>query len=376
MKPVPTRPLLPLPAQPKGVPWPNDGAANEWPEASPAELGADAGRLDALLDELVAERHPEIGLTYGVAVVAGGRLVAERYGQRVVRDLRAWEPDPPLEPVTPADELLSWSMAKSLTSLAVGVAVGDGRLRVDDPVLDPRWDRTDDPRAAITWDHLLTMRPGLAWTEEYYDLSGDELPNVVTMLYGTEAADMAAYAASFPLVHEPGSAEAFQYSSGTTNIIAANLQRVLGLDVQGVRDFLEDRIFFPLGMSSFRVDVDTAGTFVGSSYAYATLRDWCRFGLLAMRGGRWRGTAIVPDGWIDYSRRARSWDDDIIHGAHWWTWDQDQMPFGAHGFEGQRVICFPTRDVVVVRLGLTPSDGAPALNARITEIAGCFPELG
>ena len=102
-----------------------------------------------------------------------------------------------------------------------------------------------------------------------------------------------------------------------------------------------------------------------------------RFGVRAVRivVASNRAT-IAPDGWIDYSRRARSWDDDIIHGAHWWTWDQDQMPFGAHGFEGQRVICFPTRDVVVVRLGLTPSDGAPALNARITEIAGSFPELG
>lgn len=368
--PIPARTLPALPPQPADVPWPTD----TWPRGDAAALGADAARLDDLLDELVRpDLDPVLGRTSGAAVVAGGRLVAERYGVRPVQDVRALEPDPPVDQVDETTELLSWSMAKSITSLAVGIAAGDGHLRVDGPVGDPRWSTPDDPRAAITWDDLLAMRPGLRWTEEYYDLTGG-LPDVVEMLYGAGQDDMAAFAARHPLVHPPGSPEAFTYSSGTTNIVVANLQRVLGLDADGMDRFLRQRLFDPIGMRSTRVAFDPAGTFVGSSFVHATLQDWCRFGLLALRGGTWDGRPVVPEGWIDQARRPRSWSNEVLHGAHWWTWDQDQMPFGAHGFEGQRVICFPTRDVVVVRLGWLASDGAPALNALITAMADCFPE--
>lgn len=373
MTPPTARPLVPLPPQPAGVPWPTDA----WPEADPAELGADGARLDALLDELVSgEPHPDFGLTYAAAVVAGGRLVAERYGRRVVQDLRSLGDDPPHEDVTADAELLSWSMAKSITSLAVGVAVGDGLLRVDQPVGDPRWAiEAGDARAAITWEDLLAMRPGLAWTEQYYDFDAGALPDVVTMLFGEGAPDMAAYAASMPLVTEPGSPEAYTYSSGTTNIVAANLQRVLEVGRPGMERFLRERIFGPIGMRSARPDFDAAGTFIGSSYVWATLRDWARFGLLAIRGGAWDGEALVPDWWMDWSRTGRSRDEEVVHGAHWWAWDLDETPFGAHGFEGQRVIAFPARDVVVVRLGKMGADDAPALNAHLAAIADCFPML-
>ncbi len=370
MQPPPDHPLVPLPAQPFGVAWPTDG----WEQADPAELGADRARLDALLDELVApEPHPTLGRSFAAAVVAGGRLVAERYGERAVQDLRSLEPDPPHEPVTPDSLLLSWSIAKSITNLAVGAAVADGIVRIDEPVGDPAWQGPDDPRGAITWDDLLTMRPGLRWLEEYYELSADAMPDVVTMLFGEGAADMAAFAADFPLVAEPGSPEAYTYSSGTTNIIAANLQRVRGFGAAEMEVHLRERIFDPIGMRSAEIEVDAAGTFIGSSYVRATLRDWCRFGLLALRGGRWDGTNLVPAGWMDWSRRARSWDETVLHAAQWWAWDDPETPFGAHGFEGQRIIAFPARDVVVLRFGRSGSDAAPALNAHLHEIARCFP---
>jgi CubicO group peptidase (beta-lactamase class C family) len=367
---VPDLPLVPLPAQPAGVPWPTDA----WDRADPAETGADAARLESLLAELVSdEPHPQLGLTYAAAVVAGGRLVAERYGQRVVQDLRAMGDDPPLEPVDAATELLSWSMAKTITNLATGAAVADGAIDVSAPVADPRWSGPGDPRAAITWSDLLTMRAGLAWTEEYYELDPDALPDVVQMLYGDGAADMAAFAAGFALDREPGTPAAYTYSSGTTNIIAGNLARVLGLDQDGMDRFLHERIFDPVGMRSARAGFDGSGTYVGSSYTWCTLQDWARFGLLLLRGGRWDEVAVVPDGWVDWSRRARSWDETVLHGAQMWAWDLPEQPFGAHGFEGQRIICFPARDVVVVRLGKMGPDDAPALNAHLAAIASCFP---
>jgi CubicO group peptidase (beta-lactamase class C family) len=371
MAPAPP-PIVPLPDQPAGVPWPTD----RWPTGDPAELGADATRLRDLVDELFEpEVHPTLGRTYAAAVVAGGRLVVERYGRRAIADLHALAGEPTFEQVTAETELLSWSMAKSITSLAVGTAVADGVLAPDDPVGDPRWTaEPGDPRAAITWDDLLAMRPGLAWTEQYYDLVPGQLPDVVRMLFGSNAADMAAFAATKELVHAPGSTEAYCYSSGTTNIVAANLQRLLGLDQPGMERYLRDRIFDPIGLASARPQFDGSGTFIGSSYVHATLADWCRFGLLALRGGRWDGRDVVPPGWIDGARRGRSWDDPVFHAAHWWAWNLPEGPFGAQGFEGQRVICFPARDVVVVRLGQSGPDDGPALNAHVAALASCFPE--
>lgn len=372
---VTDRPLLPLPGQPEDVAWPTQ----RWPRADPADLGADHHRLRALLDVLVAdEPHPAMGRTFAAAVVARGHLVAERYGLRPVRDLRALEPDPPLDRLDATSELLSWSMAKSLTHLAVGVARGDGLLDLADPVPEPHWSAPSDPRHGITWDQLLAMRPGLAWREEYV-LDVDHMPDVVEMLFGSGVADMAAFAAAFPLADPPGSPEAYRYSSGTTNIVTRNLQRVLGTegDAAAFDRWLHARILDPIGMGTTRLEFDAAGTFVGSSYAHATLQDWCRFGLLAMRDGTWAGERLVPEGWIDHGRTARSFDEGLYHGAHWWAWDQDQMPFGAHGFEGQRVICFPTRDVIVVRLGKVSDqpDATTVLNNHLTEIANCFPPI-
>ena len=369
VQPIPERPRPPFPSQPEGVAWPTEA----WPEADAGELGGDAAHLAALLDELVAEdKHPVLGRTHAIGVVVGGRLVGERYGRRVVQDLRSLEEDPPYEDVTAEDTLLSWSMAKSITQLAVGVAVADDLLDVHDRVPEPQWADPADPRHGTTWDDLLTMRSGLQWLEEYYDLSG-ELPDVVTMLFGEPSADMAAFAASFPQVSEPGSPDSFNYSSGTTNIVAANLQRVLGVDGPGMDRFLHERIFDPIGMTSAREDFDAAGTFIGSSYAFATLRDWLRFGLLAIRGGAWDGTPLVPAGWMDDARTPHSWEDELLYGSHWWIWDLDESPFGCHGFEGQRVICFPERDVVIVRLGQMHSDQAPLLDAHLLRIANCFP---
>ena len=144
------------------------------------------------------------------------------------------------------------------------------RVDPSEPVPLPHWTEPDDPRRSITWDDMLHMRAGLQWTEEYYDFGSDALPDVVEMLYGTARQDMAAFAAGFPLVHEPGSAEAYTYSSGTSNLLAAAAQQVIGGGETGMRTFLADELFDPIGMTNVRTDFDDAGTFIASSYLYAT----------------------------------------------------------------------------------------------------------
>ena len=329
--------LVPLPPQPADVPWPTD----EWPRADgPAALKP---LLDEVFDD--AERY---GTTYAVVVVQGGQLVAERYGGI----LEHWDRES--EAVDAETPLLSWSMAKSVLHATVGVLVGDGALRLDEPAPVPAWQSPGDARATITLDQLLQMRDGLDWVEDYVDF---ETSHVIDMMFGSGQHDVAAYAEARPLKHEPGTV--FNYSSGTSNIVSGIVRRTVGAG-EAYRSFVLDRLLHAIGMRSADPRLDAAGTFIGSSYLYASARDWARFGTLYLRDGVWEGRRLLPEGWVDHGRLVRSVDpeDGDLYGAHWWVdaWGVARGTFRASGFEGQTVTICPALDAVVVRLGHTPEE--------------------
>jgi CubicO group peptidase (beta-lactamase class C family) len=328
-----------LPPQPAGVPWPTD----EWPLGEPP--AAAAAPLAGLLDDITtdAERY---GTTFAVAVVHRGRLLAERYGG----ELEHW--NRPHEPVAPSTRLLSWSMAKSMLHAVVGMLVAEGRLSLDGPAPVPEWADPTDPRRAITLEHLLAMRDGLAFSEVYDDTGTSD---VIEMLFGAGQADMAHFAADRPLAHPPDTV--FNYSSGTSNIISGMVARAVGPGAPYER-FLQDRLFGPLGMRSAHARFDDAGTFAGSSYVYATALDYLRFGLFYMRDGVWEGRRLLPEGWIDDGRRVRSYDEpeDRWYGSHWWIVGDDLGTFWASGYDGQSLMMCPPLDLVVVRLGRSPDE--------------------
>ncbi len=206
--PAPTVPLPPLPGQPAGVPWPTE----DWPRG-PLPGGVD---LDPLMEAAFDPAGP-LGDTYAVVVVQGGRLLYERYGGA----LPQWEgPGKPVHEETP---LLSWSVAKSMLHAVVGMLVGVGRLDLAANARVPLWEGVGDPRGSISLQHLLEMRDGLAWLEEY---ENPESSDVLQMLYGRGEADMAAFAADRPLAAPPGTR--FQYSTGTSVIVSGIVARELG----------------------------------------------------------------------------------------------------------------------------------------------------
>jgi CubicO group peptidase (beta-lactamase class C family) len=304
-------------------------------------------RVAAEVFERAFSQPPELGETLAMVVVHRGEVVAEQYG-----------PD-----TGPDTTLVSWSMAKSITHAVVGLLVRDGRLDVCAPAVVPRWRGADDPRAAITLDQLLQMRSGLCFVEDYVDADGSD---VIDMLFGSGADDVAAYAESCALAHEPGAV--WNYSSGTTNIVSALAGRIVGGEA-GMRAYLEQELFAPIGMTSAIPRFDAAGTFIGSSYVYATARDFARFGELYLHDGVWNGMRILPEGWVDHARTVTSppAPPDEIHGygAHWWVWDDDLGTFGAHGYEGQYALVVPSLDLVVVRLGRSPTERQPAVKADL-----------
>ena len=320
----------------------------------------------------------EHGVSLALVVQHHGEVVLERYGR---------QPDTVFGPggdVDAATTLVSWSMAKSITHAAVGLAVGDGLLDVNAPAPVLAWQGTD--KEAITLLQLLEMRSGLEFVEDYVD---DSVSHCLEMLYGQGQHDMAAYAAGLALIHEPGTV--WNYSSGTTNIVARIVTDALAAragdagDARDARDprdggrelmesYLRERLFVPAGMTSAVAKFDPAGTFVGSSYVYATARDFAAFGQLYLDDGLAAGTRILTAGWRDHARAPVSFDDDsgFGYGRQWWTWPWFPGSLGCHGYEGQYTIVVPDRDLVVVHLGKSPIEQRSTLTQSLTNVIEAY----
>jgi CubicO group peptidase (beta-lactamase class C family) len=316
------------------------------------------------------------GTTYQLFAIRDGEVVYERHG----------------EGQSSASTCLSWSMAKSWTMALVGVAIRRGILPadLDRPVWTywsrhPGWD-ADPFRRTISMHHLLTMRDGLLFREEYVDGGASD---VIPML--NDVTDMGVWSASKPCAAAPGTR--FNYSSGTTNVVADILGSALcpnGGDAQARREaflrFFEDELAGPLGCSSMLrpstaaaaaeggddsedaaqcryrggPKFDGAGTFVGSSFLYATAGDFARLPLLFLRGGEWGGgRRLLDEEWCAYARRCSGADaaSGNAYGAHWWLDMFGDGTFSCNGFEGQFAVAAPESGLVVVRLGKS-SDGA------------------
>jgi CubicO group peptidase (beta-lactamase class C family) len=305
--------------------------------------GSAAGESSTQLDEVVARAFDEPDpqhsrRTRAVVVLQGGRIVAERYAAGI----------------TPDTPLAGWSMSKSVVNALVGVLVREGRLTVDAPAPIPEWKHPGDPRAQITVDQLLRMSSGLRF-EEHQDSPRSD---VMRMLFGV--GDVAKFVMSREMAFAPGTH--WEYSNASSNIIAVAIRNVLR-DRPTYLAFPRRALFEPLGMSSAVLETDAAGTFIGSSYMYATARDWARLGMLYLRDGVWNGVRILPQGWVGYTRTPAPADKAARYGAHFWleippeyAGAAPRLPvpaFHAAGHEAQFVTIVPSRELVIVRLGRT-----------------------
>jgi CubicO group peptidase (beta-lactamase class C family) len=222
----------------------------------------------------------------------------------------------------------------------------------------PEWQDAGDPRHAITLDYLLRMSSGLSFDESPWNPVSD----VTVMLLGRPDAGL--YAARKRLAAVPGTQ--WQYSSGTTNIISRAIRAVINDDA-AYADFPRRALFTRLQMSSAVIETDASGAFIGSSFGYATAREWARLGMLYINDGVWEEERILPEGWVTYTRSPAPADPLKRYGAHVWLKVADEysgdavLPadaFHAIGHAGQFVTMIPSAHLVVVRLGLTRYPGA------------------
>jgi len=307
------------------------------PEPPPAEPASEA--LRAAVERAFAEPPggPPRG-TKAVVVMHRGRIVAERYA-------------PGYGPETP---MLSWSVAKSVVNALVGILVREGRLSVAGPAPVPEWRDPSDPRHAITIEHLMRMDSGLALDE-----TNSGFDPASRMLITQP--DMAGSAAAAPLRAPPGTR--YHYSSPSTLLLSRIIRDTVGGGPRELIAFAERELFRPVGMRRVTLEFDGAGTPVGSTYVYATARDWARFGQLYADDGVAEGRRILPPGWVDYSAAPTAGSRDG-YGAGFFTNRGGSeyarlrvtggMPpdsFFASGTQGQRIVISPSRRLVVVRLG-------------------------
>lgn len=335
-----------------------------------ADAGAPTEELARETDDLFSLEG--LGETRALVVMQGGKIAAERYASGYGPDTR----------------FVSWSMAKTVSAILIGMLVADGRLRLDESAPVDMWQRPGDPRGDITLRQLLQMRSGLRHIE-----AGDPPyeSSEVRMLFLDGRDDMARWAKEQPLEAEPGAQ--FEYSSNTSVILADIAARVLSDSEEpearrrAVADFLEARLFGPLGMNSMVPEFDASGTLIGGSLIHGTARDWARLGeFLRRKGTAPGGVQLVPSRWVEAmvtpSPRSphygfQTWlnrpldDPEEEHPLF-----PDRAPhsmFALIGHMGQYVIVSPQQRLTVVRLGHSNREQRIAMLQQLADVMELYP---
>jgi len=291
-------------------------------------------QIQTLIDAIVSEDNAAGLNTRALLVVKGGKILGEAYAQGA-------------DASTP---LLGWSMAKSLTAVMLASLEYRGLLDLAAPTSLGEW--ASDERAQIRMTDLLTMTDGLAFSEEYNP--GDD---ATAMLFDSSSA--ADYVLAKPAAYQPGTS--FNYSSGTANVLARLYENALGGPAEARADY-EQNIAAVLGFQHAVFETDAAGGFVGSSYLYASARDWARLGQVMLNEGEINGERLFSADWAAEATKQNTSSNEPAYGYQWWLnagnkalrWPSlPSDSFAAMGNRQQLVVVIPSEDVVIVRLGWT-----------------------
>ena len=320
---------------------------SEWPASTPDAEGLDP---DALTDLVRRLRHGEFGSVSSVLVVRNDRLVMEEYN--------GWS-------ASRVHQLQS--VTKSVTSLIVGIAVAEGRLRVTDRVMplasayEPIASM-DERKAAMTVGDLLTMRSGFDWSEWPY--AGSPLERVNTC-----HCDWLRLILDWPMREQPGTR--WEYVSGAPILLAGVVGSVTG---QRFDDYAADHLFRPLGTVNERWAMYSStppGLPHTGGGLYMRPRDMAKIGSLVLNEGAWQGAQIVPSEWIRESTRRivssppAGWPHPVDYGYLWWLMSlADPMNarpepgdvIVAAGAQGQWIMVAPRYRLVMTATGETDND--------------------
>jgi len=301
--------------------WPTEG----WRVADPADDGMDPAALEQIDERVAAETR----LLSAMLVVRGGEIAFEGYYNGFGAE----------------ETLHTWSVTKSVTSIAAGIALDEGVLRDLDQTLEEvipgRIPEGADPRVAgITVEHLLTSTAGWEWdsTNNFQrSLETDQLDVMMERM----------------MVCDPG--ECFEYDSTCPNLLSLAIQEQTG---ETMAAYLQPRLFDPLGIAEPVWLTTEYGATRGGGGLELTPRDMAKLGYLYLNNGTWDGEEIVSAEWVAASTRGQVSGVSALRGVNigggeygylWWEGETAGLPsYNANGYGGQRIVVVPERDLIVV----------------------------
>jgi hypothetical protein len=324
----------------------------KWPLGNILPLkntGIDTTKLNTIARKLITDNAYK-GNAFAFIVVHKGVPVTEAYKPQFNQKTR----------------FLSWSMAKSFINAMVGILVKQGNLDIMQPTGLDEW--KNDERSKITLNDLMQMQSGLKWNEDYGNRSD------VTLMLHCES-DMGHFALERPVAYPAGTH--WYYSSGATNIVSYLIRKKFSNDSL-YYVFANNKLFNKIGAPDAVLEVDPTGTRIGSSYLYATARDYARFGLLFENDGVFNEERILPEAWVKYTTTVASASKGI-YGSFFWLNRGRSLPsvpedmFACDGHDGQHIYILPTQKLVVVVLGYSPtSKGGMDTNGLLKDILGAL----
>ncbi|ELY2009439.1 serine hydrolase [Flavobacterium psychrophilum] len=290
----------------------------------------DYKKLELAVENAFDKKGQKNKRTRALLVIYKDKIIAEKYDTGFTKN----------------SKILGWSMTKSITATYFGILQKQGKLDINKPAPIAEWQ--NDERKNITTNDLLHMNSGLEWEEDYAKIS-----DATKMLFHEE--DMTRSQILKPAKFKPNTH--WNYSSGTTNLLSGILRKQFKTH-QEYLDFWYSALIDKIGMNSMVVETDMAGNYIGSSYGWATARDWSKFGLLYLHKGNWNGEQIFDESWAKYVATPTN-DSNGIYGAQFWLNGSGEYPdapkdlYSAHGFQGQCVFIIPSKNIVIVRMGLS-----------------------
>ncbi|MCU1425934.1 MAG: beta-lactamase, partial [Microbacteriaceae bacterium] len=288
------------------------------PRATPESQGLSSAALLRFVNAL-----DELSDAHSVMLLRHGRVVAEGW----------WHPYAAAQPHS------LFSVSKSFTSMAVGFALEEGLLALDDTVVsllpDAAPETVSDNLAAMTVRHLLTMTTGHAEdTVGAFDEPVDDWTRVLL---------------AAPVAHEPGTV--FVYDTGASFLLSAIVQRLTG---DRLLDYLTPRLLEPLGITGATWEQSPLGIDAGGWGLSLTTEQIAVFGQTLAQGGSWRGRQVIPAHWVAEATRlqVRNGDfepgNDGTHGYGYQFWRSQNGAYRADGAFGQLCIVFAEFDTVLV----------------------------
>jgi CubicO group peptidase (beta-lactamase class C family) len=309
----PVAPSSSTPTAEANADWPTEG----WRTSSPEAQGLDSQKLSEML---AAIEQQQLNL-HSLLIIRNGHLVSEKYFGSYQQDTR--------------HQL--YSVTKSFIATLIGIALDKGYIaRTDQRIVDffpeRTFDNLDEQKATITLEDTLTMRTGLNWEE------GDP---AYRALYTSP--DWVKYVLDEPMIAAPGSK--FNYCSGCSHVLSAVLSQTTGLNT---RDFADQYLFKPLGITNVNWDTDAEGIPNGGWGLQLTPRDMAKLGYLYLRHGQWEGQQIVSTAWVKNATRTHTeTDGELGYGYQWWTYPS-LAAYTALGLDGQTIFVVPELDLIVV----------------------------